>query len=211
MTRLSTAEREKMKAELCRILTKIGALKFGAFKLAGGKISPYYIDLRIVPSFPEAFQKVNDYYVTLIKQDVGIDKFERVAGIPTAGMAFASLIAYHLKKPFLYSREQAKAHGRERKVEGIIMPGDLILLADDLITTGQSLRKAASAMRAEGGEVNDAVVLVDREEGGSENLAKDKIKLHCLLKVSEAANKLYQMGTITEEEYKTITKQVRKK
>ena len=210
MTRLSTAEREKMKAELCHILTKIGALKFGAFKLAGGKMSPYYIDLRIVPSFSEVFQKVNDYYITLIKQDVGIDKFERVAGIPTAGMAFASLIAYNLKKPFLYSREQAKAHGRERKVEGIIMPGDRILLADDLITTGQSLRKAASAMRAEGGEVNDAVVLVDREEGGNENLAKDKIKLHCLLKVSEAANKLYQMGTITEEEYKTIKKQVRK-
>lgn len=208
---MSTAEREKMKAELCRILTKIGALKFGAFKLTGGKISPYYIDLRIVPSFPEAFQKVNDYYVTLIKQDVGADKFERIAGVPTAGMAFASIIAYHLKKPFLYSRKQVKAHGRERRVEGIIMPGDRILLADDLITTGQSLRKAASAMRAEGGVVNDAVVLVDREESGNENLAKDKIKLHYLLKVSEAANKLYQMGTITEEEYKTITKQVKKK
>lgn len=200
-----------MKAELCRILTKIGALKFGTFKLAGGKISPYYIDLRIVPSFPEAFQKISDYYITLIKQDVGADAFERIAGVPTAGMAFASLIAYHLKKPFLYSRQQGKAHGRERRVEGIIMPGDRTLLTDDLITSGQSLRKAASAVKAEGGVVNDAVVLVDREEGGSANLAKDNIKLHYLLKVSEAANKLYQMGTINEEQYKTITKQVKKK
>jgi len=208
---VSTAEREKIKAELCRILTKIGALKFGTFKLAGGKISPYYIDLRIVPSFPEAFQKVSDYYIALIKQDLGTDSFERIAGVPTAGMAFASLIAYHLRKPFLYSRQQVKTHGRGRKVEGIIMPGDRILLVDDLITSGQSLRKAASAIRSEGGVVNNAVVLVDREEGGNENLAKDKIKLYYLLKVSEAADKLYQMGTITEEEYKTITKQIKKK
>jgi len=211
VTKLSATEREKMKAELCRILTKIGALKFGAFKLSGGKVSPYYIDLRIVPSFPEAFQKISDYYITLINQDVGAESFERIAGVPTAGMAFASLIAYHLKKPFLYSRQQVKTHGRGRRVEGIIMPGDRILLVDDLITTGQSLRKAASAIRAEGGIVNEAVVLVDREEGGTENLAKDNVKLHYLLRVSEAADKLYQMGTITEEEYKTITKQVKKK
>jgi len=209
--KLSKTEREKMKTDLCRILTKIGALKFGAFKLAGGKISPYYIDLRIVPSFPEAYQKVSDFYINLIKQDVGTDSFERVAGVPTAGMAFASVIAYHLKKPFLYSRQQTKAHGRGRRVEGIIMPGDRILLADDLVTSGQSLRKAASAIRAEGGVINDAVVLVDREEGGNENLAKDNINLHYLLKVSEAANKLYEIGTITEEEYKMITKQVKKK
>ena len=91
------------------------------------------------------------------------------------------------------------------------MPGDRILLTDDLITTGQSLRKAASAIRTEGGVVNDAVVLVDREEGGNKNLAKDNIKLHYLLEVSEAANKLYEMGIITDEEYKTITKQVKKK
>lgn len=208
---MSTTEREKMKTELCRILTKIGALKFGAFKLSGGKMSPYYIDLRIVPSFPEAYQKICDFYITLIKQDLSTGSFERVAGIPTAGMAFASVIAYHLKKPFLYSRQQTKAHGRERRIEGIIMPGDRTLLVDDLVTSGLSLRESASTIRAEGGVVNDAVVLVDREEGGNENLAKDNIRLHYLLKVSEAANKLYQMGTITEEEYKTITKQVKKK
>jgi len=208
---LSANEREKMKAELCHILTKIGALKFGAFKLSGGKISPYYIDLRIVPSFPEAYQKISEFYLTLIREEIGTNKFERVAGIPTAGMAFASVIAYQLKKPFMYSRQQAKTHGRERKVEGIIMPGDRILLTDDLITSGQSLMNAGSAIRAEGGVVNDVVVLVDREEGGKENIAKENIKLHYLLKVSEAANKLCQMGTITEEEYKTITKQIKKK
>jgi len=96
-------------------------------------------------------------------------------------------------------------------VEGIIMPGDSVLLIDDLITTGKSLKKAAAAIRAEGGVVTDVVVLLDREEGGNENLAKQNIRLHCLLRVSEAAEKLYDMGTITEDQLKTILKQVKTK
>jgi orotate phosphoribosyltransferase len=59
-------------------------------------------------------------------------------------------------------------HGRERKIEGILMPGNRVLLVDDLITTGLSLKKAATAIRAEGGVVTDALVLLDREEGGKE-------------------------------------------
>jgi len=82
---------------------------------------------------------------------------------------------------------------------------------DDLITSGGSLRRAAEAIRTEGGVVMDAVVLLDREEGGKENLAKDDIKLHYLLKTSEAANKLYEAGAITEEQLNTILKQVKRK
>ena len=204
-------EREAMKAEFCRILNKIGALKFGAFKLTSGKVSPYYIDLRIVPSFPDAFEKICDLYVKLIKSDIGANNFDRIAGIPTAGIPFASLTAYHLKKPFLYIRPTERLHGRERRVEGILLPGNSVLLMDDLITSGGSLRRAAEAIRTEGGVVTDAIVLLDREEGGKENLAKDNVKLHYLLKTSEAANKLYEAGAITEEQLNTILKQVKKR
>ena len=200
-----------MKTELCRILNKINALKFGTFKLTSGRVSPYYIDLRIVPSFPDAFQRVCDFYVNLIRGDIGTENFDRAAGVPTAGMPFASLVAYHLKKPLLYIRPRVRLHGRERRVEGIIMPGDRVLLIDDLITTGRSLRRATAAIRAEGGVVTDTVVLLDREEGGEENLAKDNVALHYLLRASEAAEKLYEMGAITEDQLKTVIKQVRKK
>lgn len=204
-------EKEEMKTELCRVLNKIGALEFGTFKLTSGKTSPYYIDLRIVPSFPDAFQKVCNLYVKLIEKDLGVKKFERVAGIPTAGIPFASLVAYHLKKPFLYIRPKTRLHGRERRIEGILMPGDRVLLVDDLITTGKSLRKAVAAIRAEGGVVTDAVVLVDREEGGKEKTAKDDVLLHYLLRASEAASTLYEMGVLTEDQLKIISRQVKKK
>jgi len=202
---------EKEKAELSRILNRIGAIKFGAFKLTSGRTSPYYIDLRIVPSFPEAFHRVCDLYVKLIEKNLGADSFDRIAGIPTAGIPFASVIAFHLKKPFLYIRPKVKLHGRERRIEGIIMPGNRVLLVDDLVTTGLSLKKSAKAIRAEGGLVTDAVVLLDREERGKQRLVRDNIKLHYLLTASEAANKLYELGAIEEEQLKTILKQTKKK
>ena len=204
------ASLEKEKTELSRILHKIGALKFGTFKLTSGRTSPYYIDLRIVPSFPEVFRRVCDIYVKLIETELGVQGFDRVAGIPTAGIPFASLVAYSMKKPFLYIRPKAKLHGRERRIEGMIMPGNSVLLVDDLITTGLSLKNAAKAIRAEGGVVSDALVLLDREEGGKERLKKDNIALHYLLTAREAANKLYELGAIEEDQLKTILKQARK-
>lgn len=203
-------EKESMKEELCQILHKIGAIRFGAFKLTTGKMSPYYIDLRIVPSFPDAFQKVRELYINLINKGVGERNFDRIAGIPTAGIAFASLIANHFKKPFLYVRKGKRLHGRRRRIEGILMLGDHVLPIDDLITTGSSLNRAVKAIRAEGGVVNDAVVLLDREEGGKEKLAKNNVTLHCLLKISEAAHKLYKLEAISEDQLKTVLKQVKK-
>ena len=113
-------KKEEIKNDICRILTKIGAIKFGTFKLTTGKISPYYIDLRTIPSFPTFFQKVCDVYLNIIKDEIGSEKFDRIAGIPTAGVPFASIIAYRMKKPLFYIRKHVKLHGRERKVEGIL-------------------------------------------------------------------------------------------
>lgn len=206
-----TIEMESVKRQLCQILFKVGALKFGTFRLTSGKVSPYYIDLRIVPSFPDAFHKICDIYVKLIKNNVGIDNFKRIAGIPTAGIPLASIVAYNLNKSLLYTRPAQRKHGRECRVEGVLIPGDEVLLLDDLITSGKSLHDAASAIRPEGGVINDAVVLIDREEGGKETLAKDNITLHYLLKASEAANTLHEIGAIADIELKTILKQRKEK
>jgi len=200
---------EDVKTEVCKILNKIGALQFGTFKLTSGKISPYYIDLRVVPSFPDAFQKVCNFYTNFVKEKIGVENFDRVAGIPVAGIPFAALIAYNMKKPFLYIRKGVRLHGRQRRIEGVLAPGDRVLLVDDLVTTGLSLRRAAKAITAEGGVVKDAVVLLDREEGGEEKLRKSGIRLHALLCIGEVAKTLYDIGAINEEQLKTILKQIK--
>jgi orotate phosphoribosyltransferase len=200
-----------MKVEVSKVLDRIGALKFGAFKLTSGKMSPYYIDLRIVPSFPDVFEKVCDYYVRFIKSEIGPSDFDRIAGIPIAGIPFASAVAFNLKKPFLYVRKGVRLHGRERRIEGIIAPGNRVLLMDDLVTTGLSLQKAAKAIMAEGGVVNDAVVLIDRQEGGKERLSKTGLKLHALLNITEIVSTLHELGTIDQDQLKIVLKQVKKR
>ena len=198
------------KVEIAKILHKIDALKFGVFKLTSGKASPYYIDLRVVPSFPDAFRQICDFYSDYIINRIGIENFDRIAGVPLAGIPFASQIAYNLKKPFLYVRKSIRHHGRQRRVEGILISGDRVLLVDDLVTTGLNLKKAAESIRAEGGVVKEAVAFLDREEGGKEKLERSGIKVHTLLKISEMANTLYEIGAIDEERLATIQKQIKK-
>jgi orotate phosphoribosyltransferase len=200
---------QEKKDQMANILLKLDVLKFGVFKLSSGKASPYYIDLRVIPSFPDAFREICDFYAEYIANQIGLKNFDRIAGVPVAGIIFASQVAYNLKKPFLYVRKGVRMHGRERRVEGVLASGDRVLLIDDLVTTGLTLKKTIDAVRAEGGVVTDAVVFLDREEG-KQQLEKSGIKLHSLLKVSEIANTLYELGAIDHESLKTILKQVKK-
>ena len=87
--------------------------------------------------------------------------------------------------------------------------GDYILLTDDLIATGGNLAAAANALRSEGGLIKDAVVLIDREEGGEEALARIEVKLHSLVKMSEAARIMYDMEIINKEQLDSILKQTK--
>ena len=197
------------KERMANILVKSDAIKFGVYKLTSGKASPYYIDLRIIPSFPDAFREICNFYSEYITNQIGIKNFDRIAAIPLAGIPFASQVAYNLKKPFLYMRKGIRMHGRKRRVEGILVSGDKVLLIDDLLTTGLTLKKASDAVRAEGGVVTEAVVFIDRNEGGRQLLLKNGIKLHALMQISEIARTLHEMGAIDEESLKTIIKQIK--
>ncbi len=202
---------ETKQNSIANILFKLDAIKFGVFKLSNGKKSPYYIDLKVLPSFPDAFREIIDFYTETITTQIGLDNFDRIAAVPITGIPFASQIAYNLKKPFLYVRKGMKLQGRERRVEGVLFSGDRVLLIDDLVTTGVTLRKATEAIKAEGGVVTQAVAFLDREEGGKEKLQEISVTLLPLLKISEIANTLYDIGAIDKENLKTITKQIKKK
>lgn len=190
--------------DFCRVLVKTGALKFGLFTLSGGKLSPYYLDLRILPSFPDAFQKSVELLVENAKRIGGVDK---IAGIPTGGLPWASVLAFSMSKPLVYTRKDVKLHGRERKVEGVLAPGDRVLLIDDVITTGKNTTTALQSLRGEGGVVEDALVLLDREEGGKSHLEASGVKLHSVARISEVAQKLLDLDAITKAQFEQLTGQ----
>jgi orotate phosphoribosyltransferase len=193
--------------ELCDVLLRTGSLKFGTFKLASGILSPYYVDLRIIPSDPEAFRRVINYYLTVLQPNLA-KRVQRLAGIPTAGIAYAAVLAFHLSKPFLYVRKEAKEHGRERRIEGLLQPGDKVLVLDDVATTGKNIIEAAETIRGEGGVVEDAVVLLDRQQGGAANLSKIGVKLHAFTTMKRIADRLVALGTIDESQHKEIVGQI---
>jgi orotate phosphoribosyltransferase len=94
-------------------------------------------------------------------------------------------------------------------IEGVVTPGRKLTLLDDLVTTGSSLIGAAEAVRAEGGVVEDAVVLIDRLEGGAEKLRRKGISLHSLSTILELAELLSEMQAIGEDQVLAIRAQVR--
>jgi len=197
-----------LEAELSQILVKTGATKFGLFKLSSGKLSPYYIDLRMIPGDPRALHTVIDIYEMMTKSKIGVASFDRIAGVPTAGVPYASILAYGLTKPFLYVRREAKMHGGERRIEGQLLPGERVVLVDDLITTGKNTLQAAEAIRAEGGQVRHAIVLIDRQEGGAAALAEAGLKLHAFTTVTRIARRLREFGLIDDDQYKAILAQI---
>lgn len=202
------SDSQDLEVKLCRILMKTGATKFGLFRLSSGKLSPYYIDLRVVPGDPKGLRTVIEIYERMAKSTIGIRSFDRIAGVPTAGVPYASILAYRLVKPFLYVRRELKRHGGERRVEGQLLPGDRVVLVDDLITTGKNTLQAAETIRAEGGQIQHVLVLIDRQEGGEAALAQAGLKLCAFTTVSKIASRLRESGVIDDEQYEAILAQI---
>ena len=191
--------------ELARELFEKGCIAFGEFTLSAGGKSPYYIDLRRIPSYPELYDKVTDLYVDLLHK---LD-FDKVVGIATAGIPIAALTAYKLNKPFLYVRKEAKDYGLQKQIEGVLERGDKVVVVDDVITTGSNIIRAVDAIRSAGAVVNKAVVLVDREQGGSEALRKLNVELLSIVKASQLVESLHNLKLIDDKTYHNVMAYIR--
>ncbi len=192
--------------EFASFLLKSNSLKFGVFTLASGKQSAYYIDLRMLPSFPEYFRLVINALKDTITRKVG--NFDIIASVPTSGLVFGSALAYEMNRPFIYARIQPKGYGTEKFVEGFLKPGSKVVIVDDVATTGTSVSRAAETMRANGGIVEDVVALVDRHEGAEDKLRKMGIKLSVVADINEIVNALYKSGLIDENALESVLKQM---
>ncbi len=188
------------------LLIKNNAVKFGDYILTSGKKSPYYIDLRQTISSPITMDWIANSLTRIVVNEIGISRIDKILGVPTAGVPFATVVSQKLGIPLIYYRQARKEHGVRKKVEGILDRNDRVLIVDDLITTGDSVIEAAEVVRDQGGVVNEMVVLLDREQGGQENLRKSRIEPHLLFKISDAMNWLHSVHLISDDIYKTLTR-----
>ena len=191
---------------LAKALLEMGALRLGDFTLPNGRRSFYDIDLRLIPSYPDTYTTVLAAFVELV-EGVGASKFDTIAGVATAGVTISSPLAIMLKKPMMYVRKQGEGRGQDGLLEGISAPGSRVLIIDDLVSTGTSIVSAAGALRKKGYRVTDAAVLVDRLEGGKENLATIGVNLSSYASIKNLLQALRQMKLAKSSQVKAILEQ----
>ena len=186
------------------LLIKNNAIKFGDYILASGKKSPYYIDLRQTISSPITMDWIANAFTRIVLNEIGRDKIDKILGVPTAGVPFATVVSQKLGIPLIYYRQARKEHGVRKKIEGILDRNDRVLIIDDLITTGESVIESAEVVRDQGGVVNELVVLLDREQGGQQRLRSSRIEPHVLFRITDAITWLHSVGLIKDELFKTL-------
>ncbi|HNW95676.1 MAG TPA: orotidine-5'-phosphate decarboxylase [Anaerolineaceae bacterium] len=179
-----------------------GCVKFGSFTLASGKQSPVYLDLRRLVSFPDVLDMAVEAYIDRL---ISLE-YDCLAGVPYAALPIAAIAASRLKRPMVYPRKEAKTHGTSQMVEGVFQPGQRTVLLEDVITSGGSILTAAETLSAAGLSVRDAVVLVDREQGGTDALARQGIQAHAVLSMRQILTRLQAQDLIDQSTYQEVSR-----
>jgi uridine monophosphate synthetase len=179
---------------------KLGIIKFGRFTLKSGVESPFYVDLRPLSSDPKILKELANYLL----QIVPIDNFDLICGVPYAALPMATAMSLQSYIPLIIKRKEAKAYGTKKLLEGIFTKGQNCILVEDVITSGKSLLETIEEVENEGLKVTDILVVLDREQGGSEILRQKGYNVHCLFTISEVIKILQEVDHLSDEEVAEI-------
>jgi orotate phosphoribosyltransferase/uridine monophosphate synthetase len=191
---------------LADTLWKLGAVQFGSFTLGRTTVdSPVHINLRLLISHPTALWRaahiIWDELLALQSMlHPQVQPFDLVAGVPFGGLHVATAFSLTAKVPMIYLHPRPDSLGSD--IEGIYAPNQRALIMDDLLAGGGSILETALQLEEAGLKVRDAVVLIDRQQGGSEQLRKQGINLISLLTLEVLMNYLMSSGKITEDWYR---------
>ncbi len=159
-------------------LIECGAIKFGDFVLASGKRSKYYVDIKKASTKYEILELMGDMLAERVEGDI-------LAGVELGAVPLVAITSIKARRNYLIIRKEKKGYGTSKLIEGDYKGGEVVDIIEDVVTTGGSVLRAVKILRDAGLKVRRVICVVDREEGGRENLAKEGVELISLIKARE--------------------------
>lgn len=205
--------REEISSEVAAMLLNIKAVKLSPnepFTWASGWKSPIYCDNRKILSNVEGREIVVSNFGDLIEELYfdGVDyAFDAIAGVATGAIAWGAFVAQDFNVPFAYIRAKAKDHGLENRIEGVIEPGQKVLVIEDLISTGGSSLSAVEAVRAAGAEVVGMAAIFSYQFGKAiDAFAAAGVQLDTLSNYPDLIETAVKTGYVAEEQLELLAK-----
>ena len=169
------------------------------FIWTSGIKSPIYCDNRLTMSYPEIRDLIAESFAAIIRS--AYPQAEVIAGTATAGIPHAAFVSQKLGLPMIYVRDKAKGHGKENLIEGLIKPGQKVIVIEDLISTGGSSIKAAQAVREAGAEPLAVLAIFNYQlDKAAQAFAEAGIPLQTLSNYTVLIDVAVQRGDIQPED-----------
>jgi orotate phosphoribosyltransferase len=170
------------RVELARGLREAAYLE-GDFVLRSGRRSKYYLDKYRFETQPDLLRALGVSLASSVRERE--PEADRLAGPELGAVALAAAASLETGLPFLIVRKAAKDYGTANRLEGVSAPGECVCLIEDVVTSGGAAIDAVLALREAGLRVSNAICVVDREEGGVDELARHAVRLWPLFRASE--------------------------
>jgi len=181
-------------------LYRIGAIQFGEFKLKSGLTSSIYLNLRKIISYPDILRTIS----AVMWETVSHCHFDLVCGVPYTALPIATCLSLEHDIPMIMRRKEKKDYGTKQSIEGVFQPGQSCLIIEDVITTGGSIIETANDLKEAGLQIHDLIALIDREQGGRDNLTQQNYHVHTVLTISGILQELLHSSLINATERQLI-------
>ncbi|CAK1595874.1 unnamed protein product [Parnassius mnemosyne] len=182
-------------------LFKIDAVKFGEFTTKSGIKTPVYFDLRVIVSYPVVMELISHLLFEFLLKTSEYDYF---CGVPYTALPIATLLSVEAKKSMLMRRKEAKSYGTKKVIEGHYKLNQKCIIVEDVVTSGSSVLETVKDLRNEGLIVEEAVIILDREQGGKQNLEANNVSMRSLFTMSKLIEILVNNNCITEQVGKEV-------